>query len=55
MRWFWCDIHYACFGFASENDIVKIAPPIAKWMIGKSLQDIKPFLIKRKAKVIELS
>lgn len=53
-RWFYIDVHYACYGIKSENNIVTIAPPIAKWMIGKTLQQIKPFLLENKAKVIEL-
>lgn len=53
-RVFWVDIHYACFGIASENNIIKEAPPIADWMIGRTLQYIKPFLIRNQAKVIEL-
>lgn len=53
IRLFWVDIHYACFGIVSINNIITEAPPIATWMIGKTLQCVKPWLIKKKAKVIE--
>jgi len=53
-RVFWCNIKYGCFGFVSENNLIKEAPPIFAWAIGKTLQDIKPFLLSKNAKVIEL-
>jgi len=31
---------YACFGIEIENGKVKVAPPIAKWMIGKRGVDV---------------
>jgi hypothetical protein len=54
-RLFWIDIHYACFGVVSIDNVVSEAPPIARWMIGKSLAEIKPWLLQRKAKVIEIA
>lgn len=53
-RLFWIDLHYACFGIESEADTVTAAPPIAAWMRGKTLQEIRPFLIRKKAKVVEM-
>lgn len=53
MRHFWVNIHYACFGIDSKDNIIVAAAPIAKWMIGKSLQEIKPWLLKKKAVVKE--
>jgi hypothetical protein len=53
-RLFWVDIHYACFGIVSRNDIIEDAPPIADWMIGKSLVTVKPWLLKCKARVLEI-
>jgi hypothetical protein len=55
MRFFWVDIHYATFGIEANNNTVTLAAPIAKWMIGKTLQEIKPWLLSKKAKVIELT
>jgi hypothetical protein len=54
-RFFWVDIKYACFGIESQNNIVTITPPIAAWMKGKTLQEIKPWLIKKNAKVLEIN
>lgn len=55
MRAFWVDIGYACFGIASDGaSVVREAAPIAAWMIGKTLAEIKPFLLKKRAKVGEL-
>lgn len=53
-RWFWIDVKYACFGIASKGDTVFCAAPIANWMIGKTLKQIKPWLLSKHAKVIEL-
>lgn len=53
-RLFWIDIHYSCFGIVAVGDTVTIAPPIAAWMIGKGLTEIKPFLKDRKAVVVEV-
>lgn len=53
-RFFWIDLHYACFGIESKAGIVTDAAPIAAWMKGKTLQEIKPFLVRKKAKVVEV-
>lgn len=53
-RWFYIDIHYACFGICSVNDIIIKSAPISKWMINKKLKEVKPWLLKKKAKIIEL-
>lgn len=55
MRFFWIDMPYCCFGILAENDIVIATPPIVAWMAGKTLQEIKPWLLKKKAIVIEIS
>jgi len=55
VRVFWVDIGYACFGIASDSrGVVREAAPIAAWMIGKTLAEIKPFFLKKRAKVVEL-
>jgi hypothetical protein len=54
IRWFYISLSYATYGIRSTNDIVDIAAPIASWMIGKKLSEIKPFLLKNKAKVFEI-
>lgn len=54
-RFFYCDIGYAVFGIISRDNVVVDVPPIAAWMRGKTLKKIKPFLLKKKAKVKEIS
>ena len=44
---YWIDIGYACFGIEVSNQVVIDAPPIAKWMKVKALQDIKLWLTGR--------
>ena len=53
-RWFHIDIGYACFGMSSKDDIIVDVAPIGNWMKGKLLKEIKPWLIKKKAKVKEI-
>lgn len=53
-RLFQVDVGYACFGIVSEDDVVTLAAPIAKWMEGKTLQQIKPWLLAKKAIVKEV-
>jgi len=53
-RFFWVDIHYACFGILAKDNIVKDTAPIVRWMIGKALVDIKPWLLGRRAIVKEI-
>lgn len=43
-----------CYGFAACKGEVTKAPYEYGWMIGNSLQSIKPFLIKQKAIVSEV-
>lgn len=52
-RLFWIDLHYACVGITSVNDVVTHCAPIVGWMKGKTLQEIKPWLLKKKAIVKE--
>lgn len=55
MRCFWVDLGYARFGIAADgNGVVRKAAPIAAWMLGKTLQEIKPFLLRKGAKVVEI-
>ena len=54
MKWYYIDIGYAVFGVATKNDVIIKTAPIAKWMIGKTAKEVKAWLIKKKAKVIEI-
>lgn len=31
------DVRYACFGIETVDEVVVSAPPIARWMLGKSV------------------
>ena len=53
-RFFWICIDYATFGITAVNGVIRQAAPIASWMIGKELKDIKPFLLEKDAKVVEI-
>lgn len=35
------DVGYACAGIVTWGDVVKVAAPIFKWMIGKSILEIE--------------
>lgn len=54
-RWFWISMKHATFGIMSRDGIVVIAPPIAYWMVCQSLTAVKPWLLSKRAKVIELT
>ncbi len=53
-RLFWIDIKYACFGIISRDGLIVDAPPIARWMVYKRLTDVKPYLLGKQAKVVEV-
>lgn len=44
----------ACYGIISENNTIVAAAPIAAWMVGKTLQKVKPWLLEKKAIVKEI-
>ena len=54
-RNFWISLSYATFGIETENNIVIRTALIVKWMVGKTLKEIKPWLLKKKATVKELN
>jgi len=55
VRCFWVDLGYARFGIAADGDgVVREAAPIAGWMVGKTLHEIRPFLLRKGAKVVEI-
>ncbi len=53
-RSFYISLDYAAFGIISFNDIVVDTAPIAQWMKGKYLKDLRSWLISKKAKVLEI-
>ncbi|WP_077920439.1 hypothetical protein [Spirosoma sp. 209] len=52
-RLFLVDLGYCCFGMVSVAGTVVMAAPIAKWMRGKTLAEVKPWLLAKKAHVTE--
>jgi hypothetical protein len=36
----WIDLPYACYGVRVENNYIVEAPPIARWMVGKTVQQV---------------
>ncbi len=53
-RRFYISLSYATYAIVSVNGIITDCAPIANWMRGKSLIDIKPFLLQKKAIVKEI-
>lgn len=59
-RLFWVDIKdakgvsYATFGIISRDGVIIDAAPIARWMVSKRLTEVKPWLLSKKAKVVEV-
>ena len=49
------DIGYACFGVVVEDDIVKDAPPIARWLLGKNVEKLKNYVKQRNGKLVKKS
>jgi hypothetical protein len=49
------DIGYACFGVTVDNCIIIEAAPIASWMIGKSLDTISKWLLRKNGTIILVS
>jgi hypothetical protein len=46
---YWVDVHYACFGLLIASNRIVDAAPIARWMVGKTTQEVKPWLLAKKA------
>lgn len=53
-RSFYISMEYATFGIIAFNGVVVDAAPIASWMKGKYLKDLRQWLINKKAKVEEI-
>lgn len=52
--WYWIGLKYATFGIRTENNIVKESAPIGKWMVGKNLEEIKKWVVKKQGKIIRI-
>ena len=53
-KWYWCDIHYACFGFSILDGVINESAPIFSWAKGKPAKSVKKWLIEKRAVVVEL-
>ncbi len=53
-RVFWISLSYATYGIISRDGVIVRVPPIAHWMKGRTLQQIKPWLLEKKAIVKEI-
>lgn len=54
VRWFWIDVNYACYGLGSRGGVITDTPPIAAWMKGKRLENLRWWFKEKKAKVVEI-
>ena len=53
---FMVDVGYACFGvYFSTEGVCSEVPPIAKWMIGKSIDEIRKWVKSKKGKMEEVT
>lgn len=44
------ELHYACYGLVVVGGVVRAAPPIAHWMIGKPDTEVARWLHRRGAR-----
>lgn len=54
IRIFWISMSYATFLIEATNEVITDVAPIAMWMIGKRLKDVRPWLKKKKAIGVEI-
>jgi hypothetical protein len=47
------DIGYAFFGVIVDNDIVKEAPPIVIWLLGRNVSKLKSYVKQRNGKLLK--
>jgi hypothetical protein len=53
IRNFWVDLGYGTCYMGAKDGVVVDAAPLISWMNGKTLEEIRPWLIKKKAVVKE--
>lgn len=54
MKWYWVSLPYATGGVGVEFGRVEEAPPIFKWMVGKSQLAVWAWLARKNAEVEQL-
>lgn len=56
VNWYWIDINHACFAvLVTDDNVVEKAPPIAKWMIGRQLDEVRSWVTKKQGSIQCLS
>jgi len=53
--WYWVITHDACFGMEEKNGIVTVAPFVARWTIGKKVEEVLTYFKKRGAEIKKFS
>lgn len=54
MKWVWVSLPYATFGLGIEDGKIVEAPPIARWVIGKSEMWVASYYRRKGATFIVL-
>lgn len=55
MKWYFVSLSYATYGIAvDDGDIVRIAAPIARWMIGRNLSYVTSWVKGKNGEIKEL-
>ncbi len=54
-RLFWISMKHATIGIISRDGVIVAAPPIARWMVSKRLIEVKSWLLRQRAKVVEVT
>ena len=47
-------MHYATYGIKVENGRITEAAPIARWMVGKPVEEVFDWLTKKRAVLVRL-
>ncbi len=53
-RWFYVRTVKDAFGLGSTDGVVHFVPEHLKWMIGKTLAEVKPYILEHSGKAVEL-
>ena len=43
---------YACFGIVVKDSVVIKTPPIARWMVGKSVVEVKKWVATKRGDIL---
>lgn len=51
VTWYYVELPYATFAIEVNGSAVTEAPPIARWMVGRLLDDVKEWIKKKEGKI----